>query len=71
MRQAAQPIQEVGVVEAAATIPAERIQPAGPDDVTGRIPRRRLAPPIETVAMPVERDLAGCTTFTRGAGAVQ
>ena len=57
MRQAAQPIQD-GVVEAAATIPAERIQPAGPDD--GRLhTTAQAAPPIETIAMPVERDLAG------------
>ena len=57
MRQGAQPIQD-GVVEAAATIPAERIQPAGPDDGRLHTPAQ-VAPPIETVAMPVERDLAG------------
>ena len=57
MRQGAQPIQD-GVVEAAATIPAERIQPAGPDDGRLHTPAQ-AAPPIETVAMPVERDLAG------------
>ena len=57
MRQGAQPIQD-GVVEAAATIPAERIQPAGPDDGRLHTPAQ-AAPPIETVAMPIERDLAG------------
>ena len=57
MRQAAQPIQD-GVVEAAATIPAEGIQPAGPDDGRLHTPAQ-AAPPIETVAMPIERDLAG------------
>ena len=57
MRQAAQPIQD-GVVEAAATIPAERIQPAGPDDGRLHTPAQ-AAPPIETVAMPIERDSAG------------
>ena len=57
MRQGEQPIQD-GVVEAAATIPAERIQPAGPDDGRLHTPAQ-AAPPIETVAMPVERDLAG------------
>ena len=57
MRQGAQPIQD-GVAEAAATIPAKRIQPAGPDDGRLHTPAQ-AAPPIETVAMPVERDLAG------------
>ena len=57
MRQGAQPIQD-GVVVAAATIPAEGIQPAGPDDGRLHTPAQ-AAPPIETVAMPVERDLAG------------
>ena len=57
MRQGAQPIQD-GVVEAAATIPAERIQPAGPDDGRLHTPAQ-AAPPIETVAMPIERDLTG------------
>ena len=57
MRQGAQPIQD-GVVEAAATIPAEGIQPAGPDDGRLHTPAQ-AAPPIETVAMPIERDLAG------------
>ena len=57
MRQGAQPIQDGGV-ETAATIPAERIQPAGPDDGRLHTPAQ-AAPPIETVAMPVERDSAG------------
>ena len=57
MRQGAQPIQDGGV-ETAATIPAERIQPAGPDDGRLHTPAQ-AAPQIETVAMPVERDSAG------------
>ena len=48
----------VGAVEPAVTVPDGRIQPAGPDGDRPRNPAH-APPPIETVAMPTERDLAG------------
>ena len=45
----------VGAVEPAVTVPDGRIQPAGPDGDRPRNPAH-APPPIETVAMPTERD---------------
>ena len=57
MRQGVLPLG-VGAVEPAVTVPAGLIQPAGPDGDRPRNPAH-APPPIETVAMPTERDFAG------------
>ena len=57
MRQGVPPLGG-GAAETAGGAPAGRIQPAGPDDGRPHTPAQ-ATPPIETVAMPTERDFAG------------
>ena len=57
MRQGVPPLGG-GAPETADGVPAGRIQPAGPDDGRPHTPAH-ATPPIETVAMPTERDFAG------------
>ena len=57
MRQGVPPLGG-GAAETAGGVPAGLIQPAGPDDGRPHTPAQ-VTPPIETVAMPTERDFAG------------
>ena len=57
MRQGVPPLGG-GAAETAGGVPAGLIQPAGPDDGRPHTPAQ-ATPPIETVAMPTERDFAG------------
>ena len=57
MRQGVKPLGG-GAAEIAGGVPAGLIQPAGPDDGRPHTPAQ-ATPPIETVAMPTERDFAG------------
>ena len=57
MRQGVKPLGG-GAAEMAGGVPAGLIQPAGPDDGRPHTPAQ-ATPPIETVAMPTERDFAG------------
>ena len=57
MRQGVKPLGG-GAAETAGGVPAGLIQPAGPDDGRPHTPAQ-ATPPIETVAMPTERDFAG------------
>ena len=57
MRQGVKPLGG-GSAETAGGVPAGLIQPAGPDDGRPHTPAQ-ATPPIETVAMPTERDFAG------------
>ena len=57
MRQGVPPLGG-GAAETAGSVPAGRIQPAGPGEGRPHTPAQATAP-IETVAMPTERDFAG------------
>ena len=57
MRQGVKPLGG-GAAEMAGGVPAGLIQPAGPDDGRPHTPAQ-ATPPIETVAMPTERDFSG------------